>query len=149
MNDCGFAGGFGCHGCLSRPERRGTGFMLLVHKFSLNGARMSRRPPFRALTHPRYRHPSPRRRDFLRFSAADSLSFFCFVLVVVESDPPLCEITRLFTRMSPGARVTREEISKFIGRSQPHPTGSVLHRRLVPTFSRKRHGTATGGADVL
>lgn len=137
-DDCGFAGGFGCHGCASLGSGDAApAFMLLVHKFSVNGARMSRRPPFRAPTHPR------RRRDFPEVFGC-RFSFFLLLRPGGRRDPPLCEIARLFTRVSPGARVTREEISKFIGRSRiSHLLSvslslSVLHRRLVPMFSRKK-----------
>jgi len=58
--NCGFAGGLDATAASAREMRR---FMLLVHKFPVNGARMSRRPPFCVL--PRYRHPSPHRRNFL------------------------------------------------------------------------------------
>lgn len=41
-NVCGFAGSLDAF--LSERQARRTGFMLLVHKFPINGARISRRP---------------------------------------------------------------------------------------------------------
>lgn len=70
-NDCGFAGGLDA---TVRPERRGAGFMLLVHKFSVNGARMSRRPLFCIL--PPLSSPFPASSRFSRSSVAGSLSLF-------------------------------------------------------------------------
>lgn len=110
---------------LLRSERRGAGFMLLVHKFPVNGARMSRRPPFCVL--PPLSSPFPASSRFSPvFYRCFSFSFLCLpvpcllrricsILVVGGPDPPLCEIARLFTKASPDARMTREEISKFIG----------------------------------
>jgi len=109
-----------------RPERRarGIGFMLLVHKFPMNGARMNRRPPFRALT-----YPVSSRFFFPPSSAAAFLSSICLPAShrwPVDLDPPLCEISaRLFTAVSLGARVTREEISEFIDPRCRWKPGSV------------------------
>jgi hypothetical protein len=137
-NDCGFAGGLDATARETRA--RGIGFMLLVHKFPMNGARMNRRPPFRALTYPVSSRffsllpptPTPRVlcRCFPFFHLPSCVATAGpYVLGLswwpVDPDPPLCEISaRLFTAVSLGARVTREEISEFID-SRPASSGRL------------------------
>lgn len=100
---------------LDARETRHCGFMLLIHKFSVNGARMSGHPPFLYPNLSPLSSPCPVSSRFLRSSAVTRLSFLhplfssisvflrIFVLVVRFS---FCEIARMFTRVSPGTGMT-------------------------------------------
>jgi len=103
-NDCGFAGGLDATAreTRARARARGIGFMLLVHKFPMNGARMNRRPPFRALTYPvssRFFSPRPLPLvSFLPSAFLRSTAGSCVLALSwwpVDLDPPLCEISCL------------------------------------------------------
>lgn len=131
---------------LLRPERR-LAFMLLVHKFPVNGARMSRRPPFCVL--PPLSSPFPASSKFSRSFIVVSLPLFyssrfralsdLFYLGSRRPDPPLCEITRLFTKASPKREDdTWRNFWIYWPRGRLPPI--LWHRRLVPMSSRKKQG---------
>lgn len=138
-NDCRFAGGFWC------PRDAALWlFMLLIHKFPVNGARMSGRPPFYTLTYPRCHHFAPRR-DF--FSALLPLLFLSFIPF-----PLGFRILRIFVRSwwsDPSARslvclqechwVRRWQTKKFPNLlvSQPPSIGSVAPLISSNVFERK------------
>lgn len=137
---------------LSERQARHTGFMLLVHKFPINGARISPAPIRVLLVHPLYRLLRDFPRSFLRLYR---LPFFRPSPRFRRSSGcvspsrrrgrgprlglPLIEIVRLFTRVSRRvASVTREEIFEFIDRRYLPPILFLLRRPISSDVLEKK-----------
>lgn len=148
-NVCGFAGSLDAF--LSERQARHTGFMLLVHKFPINGARISPRRPSRSVGPPAL-SSSPRFSSI--FSSPLPVTFLSsvspfppflrlrFSVPPTRSRPlglPLIEIVRLFTRVSRRvASVTREEIFEFIDRRYLPPILFLLRRPISSDVLEKK-----------
>lgn len=148
-NDCRFAGGFWC------PRDAALWlFMLLIHKFPVNSARMSERPPFCTLTYPRCHRSAPRRRDFF-FGLLPLLflSFIPFPLDFRIPDPsdlrPILILLRdrSYVYKSVTGRGGDRRRNFRIYWSHSRLLSALLRLWLVPTSSRERYSIlpAAGG----
>lgn len=134
-------------------ETRHCGFMLLIHKFPVNGARMNEHPPFLYPNLPPLSSPCP---SSSRFSGLLPLLFFLSFIPFSLRFP--YSFGSLFY---PGGRILLLRDRSYVYKSvighgddtrrnfriywsHGRLLSTVLRRRLVPTFSRKRHGTAGG-----
>lgn len=130
-NDCGFAGGFGCHGCFGPRDAA-----LALCFWYINFLWMARvwTGAHRFVPYPRYRHPSPRRDFSDLLLLALFLSFVPLVSALLQisapswwseawssplRDRPVCLRERHRTR--------GWHVKKFpnLLASRPPPTGSV------------------------
>ena len=110
-----------------------------------------------SVSYPRYRHPSPHRRDFpgllslaLFLSSVPLVSvFFGFALSWWSEawSSPLRDRPSVYESVTGREDDTWRNFRIYWPRGRLPPV--LLHRRLVPTFSRKRHSTMAGGAYVI